>query len=245
MNKKVLAVIITILVIAIVGGIFYIVYRNNNSNTQTGETIQEVLNSNRQAQEYNQAINETQNDEIIEDNATNEQETEDMKILVAFFSRAGENYAVGNIEVGNTEVMANYIADYTKGDLFKITPVNPYPEGYEETKTIATQEMNSNARPEIKSRVQNFDDYDVIFIGYPIWYGTYPMIINTFLESYNFDGKVIIPFNTHEGSGNSGTFNSIKSKMNKSTIMDGLAIRGASIKSSKSQVENWLKNLGF
>lgn len=216
MNKKALIGIIALIIVAVVGGIFFITYQNND-------------------------IDNANNQNYIDE----QQEEQDMKILVAVFSRAGENYAVGNIEVGNTEVMANYIAAYTKGDLFKITPVNPYPEGYEDTKTIATQELNSNARPQIANKVQNFDDYDVIFIGYPIWYGTYPMIINTFLESYNFDGKIIIPFNTHEGSGDSGTFSSIKSKMSNSTIMDGLAVRGLSANNSKSEVENWLKKLGF
>lgn len=245
MNKKVLIGIIALIIVAVVGEVFFITYQNNNSNKQTGETIQNILNNNKLAEEQNTAINNSENDIADTNSENNINGQQDTKILVAVFSRAGENYAVGNIEVGNTEVMANYIADYTKGDLFKITPVNPYPEGYEDTKTIATQELNSDARPQIANKVQNFNYYDVIFIGYPIWYGNYPMIINTFLESYNFDGKVIIPFNTHEGSGNSGTFSSIKSKMSNSTIMDGLSVRGASANNSKSEVENWLKKLGF
>ena len=92
-------------------------------------------------------------------------------ILIAYFSKAGENYSVGVIDKGNTELLAEIIADETGGDLFHIEPVIPYPEGYEDTKTIATQERNDNAHPEIQSKIENFDDYDIVFVGYPIWGG--------------------------------------------------------------------------
>ena len=86
-------------------------------------------------------------------------------VLVAYFSRAGENQSVSMIEKGNTELLAEIIAEETGGDLFAIVPVVPYPDGYEDTKTIATQERNDNTRPEIKNTIENFDDYDVIFVG--------------------------------------------------------------------------------
>ena len=131
----------------------------------------------------------------------------------------------------------------------KIDPVKPYPADYKECTEVATEEKNSNARPEFKNADSiNIDNYDTIFIGYPIWWGDVPMIINTFLEKYDFSGKTIIPFNTHEGSGNSGTFSDIKSKMKSSNVnTNGLAIQGKTARqeSSRSTVENWLKELGF
>ena len=171
--------------------------------------------------------------------------------MVIYFSRADENYNVGTVEVGNTEIMAGFMKDYLgdKADTFKIDPVKPYPADYKECTEVATEEKNSNARPEFKNADSiNIDNYDTIFIGYPIWWGDVPMIINTFLEKYDFSGKTIIPFNTHEGSGNSGTFSDIKSKMKSSNVnTNGLAIQGKTARqeSSRSTVENWLKGLGF
>lgn len=127
------------------------------------------------------------------------------KTLVAYFSRTGENYGVGSIEKGNTEIVAEMIADKTGADLFEIETVKTYPSGYEDTKTIAQQEQSENARPELKAIVDNFGDYDVIFVGYPIWYSDAPMAVYTFLESYDFTGKTVILFCTHAGSGLSGT----------------------------------------
>lgn len=147
--------------------------------------------------------------------------------------------------------MAGFIKDYLgdNADSFKIDPVKAYPADYKECTEVATQELNSNARPEFKNANSlNMDNYDTIFIGYPIWWGDVPMIINTFLEKYDFSGKTIIAFNTHEGSGNAGTFNSIKSKMKSSNVnTNGLAIQGKTARqeSSRSTVENWLKELGY
>ena len=147
--------------------------------------------------------------------------------------------------------MAGFIKDYLgdKADTFKIDPVKSYPTDYKECTEVATEEKNSNARPEFKNADSlDISKYDTIFIGYPIWWGDVPMIINTFLEKYYFSGKNIIPFNTHEGSGNSGTYTYIKNKMANSNVnTNGLAIRGAEARkeSSRSTVENWLKNLGY
>ena len=153
------------------------------------------------------------------------------------------------VNVGNTAMMASYIKEYLKADSFEIVPVKAYPTNYKECTEVATEELNSNARPEFKNANSlNIDNYDTIFIGYPIWWGDVPMIINTFLEKYDFSGKTIIPFNTHEGSGNAGTFSSIKSKMSSSKVnTNGLAIRGTEARkeSSRDTVDNWLKGLGY
>ena len=172
------------------------------------------------------------------------------KILIAYFSRAGENYNVGTVDIGSTELIAGHMKEYMgdKADVFKIDPVIPYPVGYEDTKTISTREKDNNERPAFKGDI-DISQYDVILLGYPIWYGDYPMIINTFLEKYDFNGKTIIPFNTHEGSGNAGTFSRLKSKMTGATVnTNGLTIAGTAARqtaSAKETTENWLKGLGY
>lgn len=174
--------------------------------------------------------------------------TNDGKILIVYFSRTGENYNVGNIDVGNTAMMASYMKEYLKADSFEIVPVKKYSDDYEECKKEATNEMNANARPEIQNKIDNFDDYDTIFIGYPIWWGDMPMIIYTFMESYDFTGKTVIPFNTHEGSGNSGTYSTIKSKLSNANVnTNGLALTGRNARtdSGKDETLNWLKELGY
>ena len=147
--------------------------------------------------------------------------------------------------------MARYIKEYLgdRADGFKIDPVVSYPTNYKECTEVATREKNSNARPEFKNaEALDLSKYDTILLGYPIWWGDVPMIINTFLEKYNFSGKTIIPFNTHEGSGDAGTYATIKNKMSSSNVnTNGLSIRGATAReeSSRSTVENWLKGLGL
>ena len=111
-------------------------------------------------------------------------------------------------------------------------------------KVVSTREKDSNARPDIASAVENWDDYDIVFLGYPIWYGDMPMIVYNFLESYDFSGKTVIPFNTHEGSGQSGTQSRIEAAVPDATVLNGLAIRGAiaqnNTASAKSAVESWI-----
>jgi flavodoxin len=126
------------------------------------------------------------------------------KCLIAYYSREGNNYVSGsivNLPIGNTEVIAKMIQEMTEGDLFRIDTVNSYPEDYTETTEVAKKELDDNARPELSNNVKNMDSYNVIFLGYPIWWRTMPMALFTFLEEYDFSGKTIIPFCTHEGSG--------------------------------------------
>lgn len=176
--------------------------------------------------------------------------TADGKVLIAYFSRTGENYNVGTISEGNTAKLAKEIAVQTGGTMFEIAPVVAYPSSYDETLPIATAERNSNARPAIKDTVESFDDYDTIFIGYPIWWGDLPMILHTFMESYDFSGKTVIPFNTHEGSGQSGTQSTIANKLSGATVLQGLAMQGRTAQALKcdgtnATVKNWLDGLGL
>ena len=176
-------------------------------------------------------------------------ESDAPRILVAFFSRTGENYNVGFIEKGNTHIISEMIAEETGGHLFEIRTVVPYPDDYEETKTIATREYNEGARPELAESVENFEDYDVIFLGYPIWWGGVPMAMHTFMESYDFSGKTVIPFNTHEGSGTAGTVGDIREALPDAEVLDGLPIQGRVAQEQQDRaretVHNWLAQLGM
>lgn len=184
------------------------------------------------------------------------------RILVAYLSRAGENYNVGvtregsasaayagYIEKGNTAMMAAVIAEATGGDLFEIRTVTPYPEDYVSMLRVAQEEIDSNARPELAETVENMDDYDVIFIGYPIWHGKLPQAIYTFIESYDLSGKTVIPFNTHEGSGQSGTQRVMENALPDSTVLQGLAVQGKVAQENQERtrelVDTWLEGLGM
>lgn len=172
--------------------------------------------------------------------------TAESKSLVVYFSRTGEQYGVGVIEKGNTAIVADMIAEQTGADNFEILPKEDnYPMTYDALTDYAKQEQNDNARPEIKDTVKNFDSYDTIYLGYPIWWGDLPMICYTFLESYDFSGKTIIPFCTHAGSGNAGTQSKIQFAVPNAEVKEVLAIVGADAQndpdSVKTQVTEWLK----
>jgi len=170
-------------------------------------------------------------------------------ILVAYFSRADENYNVGTIDKGNTQIVAEYIADEVGADSFHIETVTPYPADYDECCDVAKQELADKARPELNGTVDNMEQYDIVFLCYPIWWGDMPMAVYTFMDSYDFSDKVVIPFNTHEGSGESGTCSAIGSYLPDAQVLDGMAIQGKTAQefSSDTQqsVRDWLDGLGF
>lgn len=173
------------------------------------------------------------------------QTTAGSNILIAYYSRRGDNYRNGeivNLKVGNTEVVAYKIQKLTGGDMFYIETVKPYPADYHETTQVAKQELHENARPAIRGEVTNMQKYDLIYLGYPNWWGTMPMAVMTFLESYDFSGKTIIPFCTNEGSGLGSSIQDIKKACPKAVVKQGLAIRGGDVGNSDKQVTEWVKN---
>lgn len=168
------------------------------------------------------------------------------KSLIAYFSRKGNNYVGGSVvdlPVGNTEAIAKKIQKLTGSDMFKIKTVKPYPNDYTETTNIAQEEKRKNARPELTEKVEDMDSYNVIYIGYPNWWGTMPMAVFTFLEAYDFSGKMIIPYCTHEGSGMGSSERDIKKVCPYAKVLPGLAIIGGSVDKADKDVENWLKKL--
>lgn len=165
-----------------------------------------------------------------------------MKQLVIYFSHTGENYmsdGIRNIEKGNTEIVAEMIQQLTGADLFKIEPINDYPYHYQECCDLAKEELENNVKPEIKHQIDNIENYDVIYIGGPVWWGRYPRVIITAIENLDFEGKIIKPFTTHEGSGLGSIMQDITECCVGADIRPGIAIRGSQVNQAKEIVESW------
>ena len=177
-----------------------------------------------------------------EDNAS----TSSGKMLLVYFSRAGENWQVGYVERGKTAVMADYIKDLADVDVFEIVPEVAYPTSYSDCIDYVTEEINENRRPVYKNDTINVNNYDTVFFGGPIWWGRPPYILRTFLEAHpELGGKTLVPFGTHSGSGISSYTTLLKEYFPNATVLEALGIAGANIRdaSSKTTVENWLKRL--
>jgi len=158
------------------------------------------------------------------------------KILVAYFSHSG-----------NTKFVAEKICELTNSDLFEIETVHQYSDDYDTIVNEARTELRQQIRPELKTKLENADDYDVIFIGYPNWWGTYPMAIATFLEENSFSGKTIIPFCTHEGSRFGKSLQDLSKACPNSQFKKGISIRGRNVDSSSAikDIQKWIQNLNL
>ena len=168
-----------------------------------------------------------------------------MSELVIYFSRTGENYISGelkNIEKGNTEVIAEYIQEFTGADLFKVEAAEDYPEDYMQCIDIAQKELESKARPELKKTLEDISAYDTVYIGFPNWWGTMPMVMFTQLEKLDFTGKVIKPFVTHEGSGFGTSQKDLKKICSGAEIRNGLSIPGAKVYEVSETVRHWVED---
>lgn len=167
-----------------------------------------------------------------------------MAELIVFFSRSGNNYVNGsikNLPIGNTEAAAGFIRELTGADLFKLEPVKPYAADYTECTNEAKRELNEKARPEVKAYPASLDGYDVVYLGYPNWWGTMPMCVFTFLERFDFTGRTIKPFCTHEGSGMGHSEADIRRVCPGAKVEKGLAIHGADVAQSRDVIENWVR----
>ena len=167
-----------------------------------------------------------------------------MAKLVAFYSRADENYfrgAMRYIKVGNTEKIAGMIADATGADLFKIEQKVPYAADYNTCIEQAKKDLQENVRPELANNLESIDDYDEIYIGFPNYWGTMPMAVFTFLEQFDWAGKKIYPFVTHEGSGFGKCESDLKRICKDSSIQPGFSIQGSMVEDAKAEVDIWIK----
>ena len=168
-----------------------------------------------------------------------------MKTLIAYFSRAGENYYGGSIkylEKGNNEVLAEKLkALLPEADVFKIEPLKPYSDSYLTCIDEAKEDLRKNARPALKENLKSVDEYDKIFLIYPIYWGTFPVHVFTFLESFDFSGKTIVPIVTHEGSGFGSSEVDLRRILPNSEIQEGTAIYGSRVNSSDTILEKLVK----
>lgn len=225
MNKKIIALIVGILIIAIVVG-SVIIFGNNKQESENNNTNNQNSSVNNNSSNENNS-NENNGDEDMNNTGNGE------KVLVLYFSMSG-----------NTETVAKSIHNKVGGDILELETVQTYPSDYNTLVNYAQEEQRNNARPELKTIV-NIDDYDTIFLGYPNWWADMPMPLYTFLDNYDLSGKTIAPFITHGGSGLSGTPAKIKSEEPNATVTEGLAVRDSSVNSSDSTIEAWLEKLGY
>lgn len=162
------------------------------------------------------------------------EDTGDSNTLVAYFSWSG-----------NTEAMAHLIAEQTGGTLFEIAPATPYTDDYDALLDVAQQEQAEDARPALAASVENWDNYDVVFVGYPDWWSDAPMVIYSFLESYDWTGKTLVPFCTSGGSGFGRSLDRLPDSAPGATILEGLHVSGSSAADSGEEVAEWIAGLGL
>ena len=166
------------------------------------------------------------------------------KTLIAFFSRADENYfggAMRYVKVGNTEIVAGIIKELIPADTFKIEMKNPYSPVYMTCIEEAKKDLRAKARPELVSMPASIDEYDTVILAYPNYWGTMPMAVYTFLENFDFTGKTILPLCTNEGSGMGSSEREIRKTCPGADVKRGLPVTGSTAANSKSSVERWLK----
>lgn len=154
--------------------------------------------------------------------------------LIAYFSWSG-----------NTEQVAQIIQAATGGDLFEIAPATPYTDDYDELLDIAQQEQSEDARPELAAQVENWDSYDTVFVGYPNWWSDAPMAVYTFLESYDWTGKTLVPFNTSASGGFGRSLSGIEESAAEAEILEGLSFTSSTLDDAQSEVSAWLDGLGL
>ena len=178
--------------------------------------------------------------------ANSQENTNNMKkSIVIFFSHAGDNYAVGNIEVGNTKIVADYISEITGADQFEIVTHKYDGMAYNPLIKLAQEEANRGELPPYEGSAPDLSQYDTVFIGGPVWWGTYPQVMFTLFKDINLDGKTVIPFTTHEGSGLASCAKDVKKAFPKAKVTGEFSIYGHEVRTGRAKVEKWLKGLGY
>lgn len=180
----------------------------------------------------------------INNQETKEIMNSDKKAIVVFFSHAGDNYAVGNIEVGNTKIVADYISEITGAEQFEIATHKYDGMAYNPLIKLAQEEAEKGELPEYEGDV-DLSQYDTVFIGGPVWWGTYPQVMFTFFKKHKDDmkGKTVIPFTTHEGSGLANCVDDVKKAFPGANVMKGFSIYGHEVRTERAKVEKWLKGV--
>lgn len=222
MNKKII-IIVLLIILLVIGGLIYITFNNKEEQSKNNDILEDTTQT-------NTTLNTTEEDRL--NSKTNNNINTKENILIIYYSRTG-----------NTENVANIIHETVGGDIIELQTIENYPEDYASLAEIARREKDNNERPEIRTKIENIDDYDTIFIGSPIWFADMPMLMYTFLDMYDLSGKTICPFVTSGGSGLSGVPNRIKELEPTANVTEGLAINGNS-NDCKEEVQEWVNNIG-
>lgn len=206
------------------------------------------FNAYRNSQTKNDASSTTSSKTAPKKNGKVSTKGKNGKVLVVYFSRTKGVYG-GDLQRGNTARVADFIQAKTKSDTYEIVPKKAYPNGYDATTRVAQREQDENARPAIKNALPNVKKYDTVFIGAPIWWGEYPMIVRTFIDNVNLNGKTVIPFTTAEGSGLGNTAETLRKAYPKAKVRAGFTTEGNNVKSDPKGVQKdvtaWLNRLGY
>ena len=165
-----------------------------------------------------------------------------MNKIVIFFSHAGDNYSVGNIEVGNTKIVADYISEITGADQYEIVTHKYDGMAYMPLIELAKKESNNGELPPYEGNAPDLSQYDTVFIGGPVWWGTYPQVMFSLFKDINLDGKTVIPFTTHEGSGLASCVSDVKKAFPKAKVTGQFCIYGHEVRTGRAKVEKWLKD---
>ncbi|MCI1935519.1 MAG: hypothetical protein LKJ44_03000 [Bifidobacteriaceae bacterium] len=168
-----------------------------------------------------------------------------VKSLIVFFSRKGQNYPKVNLTIGYTQVIAQYIRDRVDADVFEVVPQDPYPEDYDAVVRRNQREEDADARPAIVGPLPDVSEYQSIFIGYPTWNMQMPMVMRTFLDSANLNGKTIIPFNTNAGYGVGSSVEVIRRQWPNASVLQEFEVNGADAAQSRKAVNRWLEKIGY
>ena len=207
---------------------------NTNSEESSSPTQQSSNQSSTPAEESNSQNDSSEPTESSEQNASSTPTETAAKSLVVYFSWSG-----------NTENVAKSIQSQTDSDIFEIVPATPYSDDYDTVVDLAQEEQRNNARPAISGSIDNIDDYDVVYVGFPNWWGDMPMILYTFFDTYDLSGKTVALFCTSGGSGLSNTVNEVKSLEPGATVTAGLHIGSGSASNPDNAVSEWLNDIGL
>lgn len=253
MKKVVIGIIIAIVIIAAGVGAYFVLNSEKEENTDVAN--KNVLTSNNEKNVVKESNSEEINNESNND-VSNENDVANIgKTLVTYFSlpettgdaKEDSTINVNGENLGNTQYVANLIQEHTGADMFRIEAVKEYNiSDHQALIADAQEEQRNNARPEIKDTIENFENYDTIFIGYPIWWSDLPQILYTFLESYDFSGKNVYLFSTNGGSGLAGTVSTITSKLNSANVnSNAFKLHRNNMEDAPEEVETWLKEIGI
>ncbi len=251
--KKMFAIFISFMLV------FGLAACGNNQNQSTDSSSATSEAGTDAAAIPTESVPSSETDSEIPSEVPTEGTENESKILVVYFSMPEttnpnnmteeEDNSVVVIDgevLGNTQYVAYVIQENTGADIFRIEPKTPYTTNHDDLVDLAKEEQNNNARPELKANVENLDQYDTIFIGYPNWWGDMPMILYSFFDANDFSGKTIIPFNTHGGSGFSDTINTISELEPGATVnQDGFTVSRDNVQDAEPDIVDWLKGLGY